>query len=87
MLPSNMLLLNLVLPIDVTFSTPTGFIANDQETSQWAVDGSSVSPARCWLELIEAELSEFSFDSVADPRPKPRHACDILNSHQSHRDA
>jgi hypothetical protein len=24
MLPSNMLLLNLILPIDVTFSTPTG---------------------------------------------------------------
>ena len=24
---------------------------------------------RCWLELIEAELSKFFFDPVADPRP------------------
>ena len=32
MLPSNMLLLNLILPIDVTFSTPTPVYINYQRT-------------------------------------------------------
>jgi hypothetical protein len=42
MLPSNMLLLNLTRLIDVTFSTPTGFIANNQTRTK---------VSRCWIRM------------------------------------